>query len=506
MPACYGGPIRCWNRPLQPCGQYISRGLKREFVEEGIGIYDDTADIESTIALSDVYIGDCVTSVTSLFGVAGKPLFILNNHINTLPEKEDWRGERLYGAFGNKYEITANNQLWISENRDYHYKFYMDLGTGYSQGWYYRGCVEVGDTLYVLPGNARHLLIIRNKKIRRIDFKVEISREGAFISYFSNDKYIFILPLHYPFVLRFNIKTEEICYIEGIREFYVKEAEGEYRVGGVCLYDNDLIFASPIDNWFLFLNVDTLEIRKYSNHSKSNLGTQGFVTDVDGLWLLPLNGMVLTKWNPKTGYIREYSDLPKGFKSVRRPYQVACNERPFGNMIFVNSKRKEKILLSPGWGNMFVSLDRESGRMEKWDLPFAYTDYGKNGYFMTNGIGGFTAVPPEAGTGLYRVWYAPERRLYEVNINTNAYKEIEIEFDYDDLVRHEPGFMEGSEWLQYSLDENVFNSLKDLLDGNITGNQFDRERQLCVFSKVNANTEGTCGEDIHASVKSRLVH
>ena len=175
-------------------------------------------------------------------------------------------------------------------------------------------------------------------------------------------------------------------------------------------------------------------------------------------------------------------------------------------MIFVNSKRKEKILLSPGWGNMFVSLDRESGRMEKWDLPFAYTGYGKNGYFMTNGIGGFTAVPPEAGTGLYRVWYAPERRLYEVNINTNAYKEIEIEFDYDDLVRHEPGFMEGSEWLQYSLDENVFNSLKDLLDGNITGNQFDRERQLCVFSKVNANTEGTCGEDIHASVKSRLVH
>jgi hypothetical protein len=480
--------------------------LKREFIEEGIGIYDDTADIESTIALSDVYIGDCVTSVTSLFGVAGKPLFVLNNHINTLPGKDDWRGERLYGAFGNRYEITANNQLWISENRDYHYKFYMDLGTGYSQGWYYRGVVEVGDTLYVLPGNARHLLIIRDKKIRRIDFKVEISREGAFSCFFRYEKYIFMLPVQYPFLLRFNMETEEICYIDSVREFLVREVEGEYRVGGACLYDNNLIFASPVDNRFLFLDADTLKIREYSSNSRSNLGTQGFVIDEDGLWLLPLNGMVLTKWNPKTGYVQEYGDLPDGFKSVRQPFGIECKERPFGNLIFIREEDKKRILLSPYLGNMFVELDWETGRMEEWKLPFSAIDGGKNGYFATNGIGGFAAMPLDGAVGVCRVWYAPERRLYEVNINTNAYKEIEIEFDYDDLVQHEPGFMERSEWLQYSLDENVFNSLKDLLDDNITGNQFDRERQLHVFSKINANTEGTCGENIHASVKSRLVH
>ena len=68
---------------------------KKRFIEEDIGILDLTPAIENTIALSDVYIGDSGTSVTSLFGVAGKPLFIFNNNIHTLPEKDDWRGERI---------------------------------------------------------------------------------------------------------------------------------------------------------------------------------------------------------------------------------------------------------------------------------------------------------------------------------------------------------------------------------------------------------------------------
>ena len=53
--------------------------LKKEFIDEKIGIYDDTPDIERTIALSDAYISDTLSSVTALFGVAGKPIFTLNN-------------------------------------------------------------------------------------------------------------------------------------------------------------------------------------------------------------------------------------------------------------------------------------------------------------------------------------------------------------------------------------------------------------------------------------------
>ena len=49
-------------------------------------------------------------------------------------------------------------------------KFYMDLGTGYCGGGYYIGTVELKDKIYVFPGNARHLLIIKDKKIRKVEF------------------------------------------------------------------------------------------------------------------------------------------------------------------------------------------------------------------------------------------------------------------------------------------------------------------------------------------------
>lgn len=60
--------------------------LKEKFIREDIGIYDDTPDITGTVALCDAYIGDSGTSVTSLFGMAGKPLFIFDNAICTAPE------------------------------------------------------------------------------------------------------------------------------------------------------------------------------------------------------------------------------------------------------------------------------------------------------------------------------------------------------------------------------------------------------------------------------------
>lgn len=158
--------------------------LKKEFLEEGIGIFDETSDIERTIALSDAYIGDAGTSVTSLFGVAGKPLFILNNYINTLPEKDDWRGEKIVPVFNargdDRFQVTGNNQLWFSENNDYHYRFYMNLGIEYSGGRYYTGAVGIKDKIYVFPGSAQHLLVIKDKKIRKIELNLQMKRSEAF--------------------------------------------------------------------------------------------------------------------------------------------------------------------------------------------------------------------------------------------------------------------------------------------------------------------------------------
>lgn len=484
--------------------------LKKEFVEENIGILDETSDIETTIALSDVYIGDSGTSVTSLFGVVGKPLFILNNQINSLPEKDDWRGERIlplpvWDEYGNdRYYVTQNNQLWYSENNDYHYKFYMDLGTGRSGGAYYLRAIEIKDRVYVVPQTAQNLLVIKDKQIRKIDLEKKIGQVGAFRGCYYNEKCLFLYPFKYPCLVRFDLETEEILYIDRIGQFNVRNLGGEWRIGGAALYNNELIFASPEDNQFVFVDIDTMETRMLKCDTDVIHGVSAITVDEDCLWLLPVKGMAVVCWNLKTGDIKKYTDIPKEFRSIKWPYELECDELPFGAVATAKEDNHESIVISPFWGNMYLSLDRKTGRMEEWKSPVGTHIRGKNGYYLTDTMGGFVIARPQLGKPDCRIWYAPERKLYDININTKECQEVEIEFDDDDLVAHEPGFMEESDVMQYCLKENAFNSLKDLLDSHVTGQQFDRERQIRAFSKINADTEGTCGRNVYRFAKEKV--
>ena len=493
---------------MRPQYKTIYEALKNEFVESGLGIYDTTPHIEDTIAVCDAYIGDSGTSVTSLFGVAGKPLFIFNNYINTLPEKDDWRGEIInpcFDMFGDdRFHVTPDNKLWYSENNDYHYQYYMDLGTGYSGGYYYMKALQKGDKIYVIPQYAQHMLVIKDKRIiQKVEFKDKIVQAGAFYSYWHTDKYIFLIPYKYPYMIRFEISTGELYYISGVSDFAAKNVNGEWCLGGVAQYGNELVIASPVNSDFLFIDMDTLQTRVLNSNSKQNTGTQTIVPDGKNLWLMPLNGMTLTCWNPETNEIHEYNDRPDDFKAIKFPIEMEVQERPFGAVAISRQNDKENIIVSPCWGNMYLSLDTATGNMTKWGSTIGDEIRGKNGYYRTGGMGGFAIDYTRMGNSHQHMWYAPERRLYEIDIDTKEYKEIDITFDYRELENNEAGFMEESEWMQYCCKENSFNTLKDLLDDNITGNQFDRNRQLKAFSQINVNTEGTCGEKVYQFLKSK---
>lgn len=487
--------------------------LKRWFVEAEIGILDETTDMENTIALSDVYIGDGGTSVTSLFGVTGKPIFILNNYLHALPEKDDWRGERVnlqFDAWGDdRYQVTAYDQLWFSENNDYHYKFYMDLETGYSSAVYYMRVKEIDGKIYVLPRNAQHMLIIENKKVRKVEFEHFAIPGPVFFtySYLNDHKYLFLLPGHYPFVIRYHLDTGKIDYIEEVQPFYMRMIENEWKSGGNGVYENQIMFGSPEDGRILFLNRDTLERKEYHVPAMDGIGIQSFsrCMEEEELWLIPMKGTTIVRWNPRTGEVREYSSVPENFKAVRFPLEIECDKHPFGGILFFREEGRRQVVITPNWGNMFLSLDEETGETKEWELPMGFANRGKNGYFRTGSAGGFVINWEQRSKPDCRFWYAPERKLYDINVFTGAYREVEVEFDYEDLLEHEPGFYEESEWLQYCLKENAFNSLKDLLDDKITGNLFDRERQLRNFARINANTEGTCGQNVYAFVKGKIL-
>lgn len=55
--------------------------LKEQYIEEGWGIYDETADVDRAVVISDAYYGDG-SSVAQLYRKTGKPVMIQNMEIN----------------------------------------------------------------------------------------------------------------------------------------------------------------------------------------------------------------------------------------------------------------------------------------------------------------------------------------------------------------------------------------------------------------------------------------
>lgn len=478
---------------------YFDR-LKREFQKKNLGIYDDTPDIEKTIALSDVYIGDDGTSVTSLFGVVGKPLFIFNNCINSKPQEKDWFGEMLQGYFLNGQDdwvITRENQLFHAPNHDYRYEFYCDLSE-YAGGNYYQQAIEIDAKVYVCPANAQDILVLRDHQIvERIELKHESERPGAFFVTWKLGKDLYLIPNQYPAIVRLDTECNRVEYLTGYNDRFVKMIEGVWKIGGSCIWNNRIWLASPNSNEVLAIQGGSLQIEEYTIPSEDVRGTMGMVPDGENIWLLPFEGEDIVRWRPDTGETQVYRGLPEDFQCKQRPFGYSCMERPFSWIAF----SEEFAIISPYWGNMFLKLDKKTGKFSEWDPPFPTPEQGKNGYWYTWAVGTFLGkVDKGKENDTYRYFSYPERKLYDVNIDKGTSTEIPIFFDGDEVRNHEKGFCENSDWMQYCCIENAFCSLEDLLDGNLPGTPFDRERQLAAYAKITANVDGTCGDRIHETI------
>lgn len=594
--------------------------LKQYFIESGLGIYDDTPDITDTIALCDGYIGDAGTSVTSLFGLAGKPMFILNNNIHSSPGPEDWKGQIIRGFSMDRQDdwmVTQGNKLYHAPNGDYRYEYVCDLSE-YASGGYYSRAIEAEGRVYVCPVNAQELLVIgrdcggevkssgmtgyfperldkgqgriergaieqseieqgeieqggieqseikqgriridqggreqgkigqgrieqyeiedgrirveqgeieqdraegsgkdltkldkpvcgkkhgRNswKIINRISLEHCLGQQGAFAGAWRIGQYLFLVPNQYPAIVKYDTKENKVTYIKGYNEGFVQMVQGEWRIGGSCVWEHYLMLASPIDNHVIAIDSNTNQVQVMTTGARNSCGCMALIPNGSELWLLPFTGTVITCWNPKTGHVQEYSQIPEEFFCIHRPSGRKCMERPFYAAAFC----EDKVFFSPYWGNAFLCLNRESGKLKEWKPPFPVPEKPKNGYYNSWAVGCFLYQTDTLGAGTYRFFSLADGKLYDVNLKTEEFQEIAVEFDLEELRRQEPGFSEESQWLQYCCMENCFNSLSSFLDGNVTGAAFDRDRQLRAFEKIAANHDGTSGEKIYGIAKEK---
>ena len=481
----------------------VFEALKRYFIVSGFGIYDDTPDITNTIALCDAYIGDAGTSVTSLFGIAGKPLFILNNYINSAPEEDDWRGAVIRppsNYVNHEWMVTQGNKLYHASDNNYQYKYCCDL-SDYANGNYYSVVISINGKNFVCPSNAQDILEVSEEGIeRKIKLQRLIEQKGAFYGVIGCGKYLCLIPDNYPAIVRYDTEKDEVAYFSEYKDIFVRMENGERRVGGYCVQNGNLYIASPFDNQIVVFHVKTGTIQVRSLNVNSICGWVGIVSDGEELWLLPYSGSTITRWNPESGEMQEYDGGIENLKCKHPVLGYECVDIPFGYPTFY----REYVFFPPSWGNKYIRLNKITGEVTEWIPPFIQPETSKNGYYLSWSNSYFFIAKGETENGIRYLFSNFDRKLYEVNLETNEYKEIEIGFSRDEMEQKESGFLENSEWLQYACEENAFNSLTDFLDGNVRGNAFDKERQIKAYGTIAANHDGTSGEKIYKYMSEQL--
>lgn len=481
---------------MRPRYRSVYDALKQAFADCDFGIYDDTADVTNSIALSDAYIGDEGSSIVALFGIAGKPIFVLNNKIHSAPKDDSWRGEldfTLNGLEQDRFIITRNNKLYCSKAFEYDYKYKCDLSK-YAYETTYGGVCEINGKLYVYPRNARDILEIGSEGVeQRISLKnLPQKDKKAFCGAGKCDKYLLLIPFGYPAIVRYDTDSGEVEYcFENIDIFVKKNEDGQIIVGGAWLYSDALYIASPTDNFMFRLDIKSLNSEVIKLPEQNSFRCSSILEHNGKFWMFPRKGKKIICWDLDTGETKEFSKFPSDFQCIHPISGYICDENPFCGFAIYG----DEIYLSPFWANMYIKINAITGELSKWKIPFE-DDEGKE-YFYTIAKSYVFNSSSNDNSDFIKVFSPPQRKLYEVNTVTNEYREIEIKFDINELKRNEPGFCVDSERIRYCCRENAFNSLKCFLDGKITGNQFDASRQREEYMQVVTNVDGNCGKKLH---------
>lgn len=470
--------------------------LKNRFLESNFGIYDTTSDIEESIALSDAYIGDAGTSVISLFGIAGKPIFILNNEILKESREEDWRKEiPAYFDYQeqDRFNVIQGGKLYISQPERYVYRYFFDLAMDEYRKKRYFTVHEINGRLYACSFSTQDILVIGKQGIEKKIALEKWEGDGTAFSYSrKTDRYLFLLPVNYPAVVRYDTVTEEIRYFTENIEVFIKEKDGQKITGYALIYKDVLYGVSPTDNRAYQLEIESGKSQILELPIRSRCGGYGMFEYNGEIWIMPYDGQVIVRWNPITHETREYEGFPEGFLCINPVDDSVCTEKPFCIPAFSG----EYVYLLACWANMSLRLNMDTGKFEQWIPAYEKSSKQKESCM-------FLHWKPDKQDNCFRIYSSSRQKVYRMNLEEDTFEEMEISFDRKELEDNEPGFCNYSESLPYACIENYFNTLSRFLDGKTVGNQFYVEKQATAYRKKITNCDGGCGKKVHEYIKIR---
>lgn len=357
--------------------------LRRDFIKSGIGIIDKTADVEISAAISDAYVGESSSSIVDLMRVVNKPRFLQGKKVYYQPTTDEIASDRTLSVCKSgedfwfvsyrlqmlcKWNMNSKKTEVVAEVPDMPYVSYFQ----------YVQIVNYKNKLILVPQRANSLCVydIETGKFEKHYFKDELA-DNCFGKAYVYEHYVFLIPMDYPAIVKFDVTTGEFCYYDKcIHE--ILETMGENHTGspfawGVSRYEDELFIASIWENCILIFNLKNQNYRIVRVGDKNNK-YRGMVSDKDYSWLILCDSQKVVRWERNTGEIKEYTDFPQDFVS---------GSIPFKNIVGF----EDELYLIPCNANHICKLDKSTGKITyaQFELPYTEGTY-KSEYYMKTGV------------------------------------------------------------------------------------------------------------------------
>ena len=289
--------------------------ILEKYKSENWGIYDDTADLNRAIAISDAYFGDG-SSVLRLYETTKKP--IMYHQIN------------FSGTSLNLSKITKayyeDNQIWCTMFYD-PYLYKIDLET--------KELSEVApildeddplgahmlilsyeDLFIFIQSNSNLMVLIDRNTFHKTKYKIpsmiefpsRIGKKFANGVIFNDNLYIF--GFNYKGIVKFNFSNRRFSVINDfLKELKINDHNEKFSLYSYIKIDDKLYF--PIVNANavveLSLNDDSVTVHYVGDEKQRYIYG---AWDGNNIWLAPRDGRTgdIVKWNIKDNSVKQYTN------------------------------------------------------------------------------------------------------------------------------------------------------------------------------------------------------
>ncbi|MDR2572654.1 MAG: CDP-glycerol glycerophosphotransferase family protein [Oscillospiraceae bacterium] len=344
-----------------------------DYIKEGFGIYDDTADLHRAVTWSDAYYGDW-SSVILLYQTIKKPVIIqdfntpyaFTDLYNPRPLMMPIYNEKLYYTLPSRnaiFEIDINSELLKPK----YYSRIPDEPT-YLDRNDFRLCFVIENEMWFLPYFENEIKIYNFESNSYSSLVLELKDEYKtrnlvnFRTFLVHDNTLFLFPLGYRAIVSYDLttyKTTHCLYISEIFPEIQNEKESisnSVFLGYEYLNSSRILLPTAFSNKILEFSLsDNSYVLHKIGDNDVNYGR--IFKYKEEFWIYSKNRAIIYRWNYYENKVSKYTDFPKGFKVNNTKKGIFFN--------YCAIKHENYLYLFPAFANMVCRVNMDDGKIEE---------------------------------------------------------------------------------------------------------------------------------------------